>query len=75
MSLQSAILFKISCEPRNILENFLAKSMWIRIKDKNKNEIYMIFCKGSFSTRGLNMLTFFMNPAQNMLKICLSENT
>ena len=29
---QSAILFKISCKPKNILENFLAKSIWTKIK-------------------------------------------
>ena len=31
VNFQSAILFKISCEPRDILENFLAK--FIRIID------------------------------------------
>ena len=37
---QCVILFKISCEPRDILENFLAK--FIRIIDKvdNRNERY-----------------------------------
>ena len=36
---QSTILFKSSCEPKNILENFLAKFIWAKIKTTIKMEV------------------------------------